>query len=165
MHADAPVDAPVLVLPVGWQPRGYALKGRLALLEVAAMTLQAEVWVEQVPWSRADTLARVWCSAVGAYGWEETLARDLAQTMQVQPDLLAYLAFEGDAATGMMLVSSSERFSGLWAGTRAATDALLQRGRLEFSGFAVSANPSQLDAVPTSSVVGELEVWVSSPRG
>jgi hypothetical protein len=158
VHALEPTNSTVLVLPEGQRPAGYRLEGELALFK-PQVTTDETVWVEQVPWSRAEALACVWCESVGALAWRTEVSTEFARALQSQPDLLAFLALEGDTATGMML-ASSDGFAGVTAGSDRALRALLARGAQDFERFTVSleaTRASTLDGV----VLATLEVWIS----
>ena len=109
------------------QLEGYDLTGTLVALEVEAVGITSSIWVEQVAWTQAPQLARVWCDAVGAGDWRDFVARELAHALETHADLLAYLAYLGDEAVGMM-IASSDGISGLWAGADDAARALFERG-------------------------------------
>jgi hypothetical protein len=157
-YATEDLPHPILISPVGSHPGGYRLEREFV---VASMTqpLEHEIWVEQVPWSRANTLATVWCDHNDAPEWTGEVSRELARVLQSERDLVAYLAFEDDRAVGMM-IASSDGFGGLWAGTPDASSALFARGVTDFGALAVSAEVSKLERLGGTRVLERYRVWL-----
>ena len=109
------------------QLEGDSLAGMLIALEFEAVELSSDIWVEQVAWTQAPQLARVWCDQNDASDWEALVAAELAHSLERDAGLVAYLAYRNDVATGMM-IASSDGICGLWAGANDAARALFARG-------------------------------------
>lgn len=123
------LEQPILVCSAkigGSQLEGYGLAGTLIALEVHATPFSAKIWIEQVAWTQAPRLATVWCEQNDASDWSDFTARELAHSLERHPDLLAYLAYLGDDAVGMM-VASSDGICGWWAGADDVAFALFSR--------------------------------------
>ncbi len=166
-YADAPRAQPIWISAADSAPAGWRLEREFRLLHVPNQEVTLEsVWVEQVPWSRATALAAVWCATNRAESWLSEVSSELARVLQARRDLMAFLAFEGDTATGMMIVSSSAASSGycgLWAGSESAQAALFVRGAQNFERFEVTAEQTQLER-PTKLFSTELAhgyVWIN----
>ena len=125
-----PLEQPILLCSSqleGSGLEGYDLAGTLVALEFHDAPFTSSIWVEQVAWTQAPQLARVWCDLNDASDWLALVARELAHGLESHADLLAYLAYLGDDAVGMM-VASSDGIGGLWAGADDAARALFARG-------------------------------------
>jgi hypothetical protein len=78
----------------------YSSLDGLELIEPKMLELQYSV--EQVNWTQARALARVWCNAHDP-SWEPFVTRALTRAMQNEPRLTAFLAFDSSQAVDMLL--------------------------------------------------------------
>jgi hypothetical protein len=162
-YTESVADFPVLISPDNLEQRGYTLEGALALLEIKPLELSSEIWVEQVPWSRAAALSEVWCAQNNALEWQAEVSKELARILESNRDLLAYLAFGGETATGMMLVSSSG-FCGLWAASDEVALALFNRGANDFGALEVTVFTERLELLQLAEfrALEQYRVWISA---
>jgi hypothetical protein len=160
----------VSALPPEQPPAHWQVLHHLHLLGWRA-GLDPSVYIEQVPWSRADWVAQAWCEQHDAQSWQTLVALEIGRTMQRTPELCAYVALGLDKPVGMALVmpntgwwhdgTPSQWFStqpqgavcGWWAGERHVVEALLNRASADFGGLEV--------AVPATWGLGGFEVCIS----
>ncbi len=131
----------------------------LVVLEVQAG--KSDLIVEQVSWSQASTLARVWCLQNSALDWQELVAKEIARAMQENPKLTAYLAFEDHQPTGMM-IALEPGFSGWLAGGTKALQALTQRLSSDFEHAIVTVPLEKSSSFPKAREIGRLGVWLKT---
>jgi hypothetical protein len=171
-YSEASPAHPIWIAQTATAPAGWRLERKFSLLHVPKQESALEsVWVEQVPWSRAAALAAVWCAVNGAEDWLSEVSKELARVLQTRRDLMAFLAFEGDTATGMMIVSSSSvassvssnGYCGLWAGSERARAALFVRGAQNFERFEITAQETQLERLrrPPVTELAQGYVWIN----
>jgi hypothetical protein len=129
----------------------------LVVLEIQSET--NDLIVEQVSWSQASTLARVWCLQHQALDWQELVAKEIARGMQQNPSLTAYLAFEGHEPTGMML-ALEPGFTGWMAGETKALQALTHRLSNDFEQAIVAVPFEQISLFPNAREIERLSVWL-----
>jgi hypothetical protein len=115
--------------------------------------------VEQVSWSQASTLAKVWCVQHSALEWQELVAKEIARAMQQNPNLTAYLAFENHQPTGMM-IALEPGFSGWLAGETRALQALTQRLSSDFEQAIVAVPLEDFSRFPEAREIERLSVWL-----
>jgi hypothetical protein len=159
-HTDEPLEHPILLSTDNLEPNGFTVEGELIVIEHPALPI-TEIWVEQVPWTRATALSIIWCEHNRALTWTGEVSNELARVMQVHPDMMAFLAFEADRATGMMVVSS-DGFCGLSAGTNDAMRALISRGNADFAGFQIGLDESRLEGFSEVVILERYRVWVNN---
>jgi hypothetical protein len=159
-HTEEALEHSILLSPASLEPVGFKLEGELVVIEARSSPVNT-IWVEQVPWSRANALAVVWCEQNNADDWIGEVPSELARVLQRHPDLLAFLALEANRVTGMMIVSSAG-FCGLSAGTDDAMRALISRGNADFTGFRIALERSRLERISEAVVLERYIVWVSS---
>jgi hypothetical protein len=128
--------------------------------------------VEQVSWTQASTLARVWCSQHQALDWQDFVAQEIARAMQQNPNLTAYLAFDNHEPVGMMIALLAHKiapdglfalepgFAGWVAGETKALQALTQRLESDFRHAVVAVSLEQISFFPKAREIGRLSVWV-----
>jgi hypothetical protein len=162
-YTETMADFPVLLSPARLEPHGFILEREFTLLEVKPFELNPEIWIEQVPWSRGATLAAVWCAQNDALRWQTEVSQELARILETNRDLLAYLAFEGDTATGMMVVSSTG-FCGLWAGSDEVAIAMFKRGANDFGSLEVTVPVNRLESLRLAEfcTLEQYRVWISA---
>jgi hypothetical protein len=131
----------------------------LCLLEVKSEA--NDLIVEQVSWSQASTLARVWCWQHQALNWQEFVTKEIARAMQQTSSLIAYLAFENHQPTGMML-ALEPGFTGWLAGESRALQALTQRLSSDFADAIVAVPLEQQSYFPNALEIERLSVWVKT---
>jgi hypothetical protein len=129
----------------------------LVLLEVQSE--MSDLIVEQVSWTQASTLAKVWCLQHAALAWEEMVAREIVRAMQKFPILTAYLAFEDHEPTGMMLALETG-FSGWLAGEMKALQALTNRLSSDFEQAIVAVSLEQISFFSEAREIERLSVWL-----
>jgi hypothetical protein len=135
----------------------FQVYSSLVLLE-----MQSEVndlIVEQVSWTQATTLARVWCSQHQALDWQDFVAKEIASAMQQHPNLTAYLSFENHEPVGMM-IALEPGFAGWVAGETKALQALTQRLGSDFGRAVVALPLEQISLFPKAREIGRWSVWV-----
>ncbi len=120
-----------------------------------------ELIVEQVSWTQASTLAKVWCSQHSALEWQDLIAKEIARAMQKFPKLLAYLAFENHQPMGMMIVLEPG-FTGWLAGETKALQALTHRLFSDFEQAILAVPPEQASLFPGAREVERLSVWLKT---
>ena len=136
------------------QFQGYS---SLVVLEVKSEA--NDLIVEQVSWSQASTLAKVWCSQHSALGWQDLVAKEIARAMQKNPNLLAYLAFENHQPMGMMIVAEPG-FSAWLAGETEVLQALTHRLWSDFEQAAVAVPLDHASLLPKAREIERLSVWL-----
>jgi hypothetical protein len=129
----------------------------LVLLEMQSE--KSDLIVEQVSWSQASTLSRVWCSQNSALAWQDFVAKEIASAMQQNPNLTAYLAFEDHEPVGMMIALESG-FTGWVAGETKALQALTHRLSSDFEQAIVAVPLEQISLFPKAREIERLSVWV-----
>jgi hypothetical protein len=135
-------------------PSNAEVQHRLTLLEWRGTA--NNVYIEQVPWTRASLLAQAWCEQHHAQPWQALVALELARVLQKTPDLCAYLALESDKPIGMLLAMPKNGWwhdgtppnwfspqpqgaaCGWWAGERQTAEALFARASADFGGLEVA---------------------------
>ena len=131
------LEQPISIRITGSQLEGDDLAGTLIALEFKAVELTSSLWVEQVAWTQAPQLARIWCDQNAAGDWESFVSREFARSLERDTELLAYLAYRDDNAAGMM-IASSDGICGLWAGANDVAQALFARGAHDFERLEVT---------------------------
>jgi hypothetical protein len=126
----------------------------LVLLEMQSET--NDLIVEQVSWTQALTLAKVWCVQHSALDWQDFVAKEITRAMRQNPNLMAYLAFENHEPKGMMIVLEPG-FAGWIAGETKALQALSKRLMSDFGRAIVAMQP---DIFLRVSVLERYSVWV-----
>jgi hypothetical protein len=129
----------------------------LVLLEVQSET--NDLIVEQVSWTQATTLAKIWCSQNSALDWQEHVAKEIASAMQKNSNLIAYLAFENHEPVGMM-IALEPGFAGWVAGETNALQALTQRLESDFKQSIVAVSLEQQSYFPNAQEIERLSVWL-----
>ena len=166
-YTETVADFPVLLSPSCLEPHGFNLEGEFVVLSVKPKELDSEIWIEQVPWSRGATLAEVWCAQNDALEWRAEVSRELARSLEANPDLLSYLAFQGDNPLGMMVVSSTG-LCGLWAAPNETAIALFNRGANDSGSFEVTVPAVRLETLGLTGLPGDARaleqyrVWISA---
>ncbi len=115
--------------------------------------------VEQVSWSQALSLARVWCLENAALDWQDLIAKEIACAMQQNPNLTAYLAFENHQPMGMMIALESG-FAGWLAGETRALQALTHRLASDFAHAIVVVPLEKSSDFSEARELERLSVWV-----
>lgn len=157
------LEQPILICAAqlnGSQLEGYDLAGTLLTLELLPASPDSSIWVEQVAWTQAPQLAHVWCDRNDASDWQALVARELARSLERDTGLLAYLAYQGEVATGMM-IASSDGICGLWAGADDVARALFARSANDLSRLEVSVPLERRSAFQVGSETARFEVWLS----
>ncbi len=165
------LETSLKMLPDAWQPPRLWLSSETAqgLLQYKGLMLEwgtgypANMIIEQVAWTQAPVLARVWCQQHQALEWQDSVANEIARVMQQYPELCAYLAYEADAPTGMLLAMPKTGWwhngtpkqwfssqlqgavSAWWAGKNQIAKALFARAKADFGGLEVSV-PTDFEA-------------------
>jgi hypothetical protein len=129
----------------------------LVLLEVQSEA--NDLVVEQVSWSQASNLARVWCLQNSALNWQDLVAKEIASAMQQNPNLIAYLAFENHEPVGMM-IALEPGFTAWLAGERKALQALTHRLSSDFEHAVVAVPLEDISSFPQAREVERLSVWL-----
>jgi hypothetical protein len=129
----------------------------LVLLEVQSEA--NDLVVEQVSWSQASNLARVWCLQNSALDWQDLVAKEIASAMQQNPNLIAYLAFENHEPVGMM-IALEPGFTAWLAGERKALQALTHRLSSDFEHAVVAVPLEDISSFPQAREIERLSVWV-----
>jgi hypothetical protein len=129
----------------------------LVLLEVQAEI--NEIIVEQVSWTQAETLARVWCMFYQALDWQDFIAKEIARALQQHPSLSAYLAFENHQVVGMMIALETG-FSGWLAGETRVLEAFANRLASDFENTLLSASLEQSKDFANTRMTDTYSVWV-----
>jgi hypothetical protein len=129
----------------------------LVLLEVQSEA--NDLIVEQVSWTQASTLARVWCLQHQALDWTEFVAKEIARGMQQSSKLTAYLAFENHEPTGMMF-ALEPGFTAWMAGETRALQALTNRLSSDFEQAIVAVPIEQISFFPEAREIARLSVWL-----
>ena len=130
-----------------------------SLVLLAVRSEANDLIVEQVSWSQASTLARVWCLENVALEWQELVAKEIASAMQQNPNLTAYLAFDNHEPVGMMVVLELG-FTGWLAGDTKALQALMQRLESDFQQAVVAVPLEQQSYLPKAREIERFSVWV-----
>ena len=167
LYGDSALQQPILIRPnypetcqlEDCQLEGYDLAGTLVALEFLPDPPDPRLWVEQVAWTQAPRLAGVWCDHNNANDWQEFVTRELARSLESHPDLLAYLAYSGDNAMGMMIVSS-DGICGLWAGMDDVALALFARGASDLGQLEVIVPIERRAAFASSAERERFLVWL-----
>jgi hypothetical protein len=129
----------------------------LVLLEVQSEA--NDLVVEQVSWSQASNLARVWCLQNSALDWQDLVAKEIASAMQQNPNLIAYLAFEDHEPVGMM-IALEPGFTAWLAGERKALQALTHRLSSDFEHAVVAVPLEDISSFPQAREIERLSVWL-----
>jgi hypothetical protein len=155
----------------------------LVLLEVKPEA--SDLIVEQVSWTQASTLARVWCLENAALDWQELVAKEIASAMRQNAKLTAYLAFENHEPVGMMIALLAHKiapvlmpdvhlaggiadglfalepgFAGWLAGEARALQTLAQRLSSDFEQAIVAVPLEQNPRFPEAREIERLSVWL-----
>ena len=161
-------DAPNLELAAS--NAQFQVFSSLVLLEVKPVA--SDVIVEQVSWTQALTLARVWCLQHQALDWQEFVAKEIARAFQKTPNLTAYLAFENHQAIGMLIALLAHKtapdglfalesgFAGWIAGESRAFQALSNRLLSDFENAIISVPLEQSKQFEHTRVTDSYSVWV-----
>ena len=164
-------DAPNLELAAS--NAQFQVFSSLVLLEVKPVA--SDVIVEQVSWTQALTLARVWCLQHQALDWQEFVAKEIARAFQKTPNLTAYLAFENHQAIGMLIALLAHKtapdglfalesgFAGWIAGESRAFQALSNRLLSDFENAIISVpleQSKQSKQFEHTRVTDSYSVWV-----
>ena len=163
-YSDQPINQAILICPAtaeGSTLNGSELTGTLVALEVQTAPLRTSIWVEQVAWTQAALIARVWCNHCAASDWLALVTRELARSLEVDPDLVAYMVYSGDDAVGMM-IASSDGFSGWWAGPDDVAAALFARGASDFGRLVVSVPLARRDAFKVHIETARFNLWLGA---
>ncbi len=147
VYGDSVLEQPISIRVSDLEPsqlndrllEGHELAGTLIALEFQPDEVLSSIWVEQVAWTQAPQLARVWCNFHGAGDWESFVSRELARNLERDEELLAYLAYQGDDSAGMM-IASSDGICGLWAGANDVARALFGRGAHDLAKLEVTVS-------------------------
>jgi hypothetical protein len=129
----------------------------LVLLEVQSEA--NDLVVEQVSWSQASNLARVWCLQNSALDWQDLVAKEIASAMQQNPNLIAYLAFENHEPVGMM-IALEPGFTAWLAGERKELQALTHRLSSDFEHAVVAVPLENISSFPQAREIERLSVWL-----
>jgi hypothetical protein len=129
----------------------------LVLLEMPSV--EGELIVEQVSWSQAPTLARVWCLQHSALDWQELVAKEIVRAMQQNPNLTAYLAFDHHEPVGMM-IALEPGFAGWIAGETKTLQALSQRLESDFEQAVFVVPLERQSYFSEAREIERLSVWV-----
>ena len=146
-----------------------------------------DVIVEQVSWSQASSLAKVWCLQNSALPWQELVAKEIIRAMQKNPNLMAFLAFENHQPTGMMIALLAHKiapvlmpdvhlaggiadglfalesgFSGWLAGETRAIQALTHRLSSDFKHAVVAVPLEDFSRFPQARELARLGVWLKT---
>ena len=173
-------DAPNLELAAS--NAQFQVFSSLVLLEVKPVA--SDVIVEQVSWTQALTLARVWCLQHQALDWQEFVAKEITRALQKNPNLTAYLAFENHQAIGMLIALLAHKtapldhkrapsgmvadglfalesgFAGWIAGESRAFQALSNRLLSDFENAIISVPLEQSKQFEHTRVTDSYSVWV-----
>ena len=161
-------DAPNLELAAS--NAQFQVFSSLVLLEVKPVA--SDVIVEQVSWTQALTLARVWCLQHQALDWQEFVAKEITRALQKNPNLTAYLAFENHQAIGMLIALLAHKtapdglfalesgFAGWIAGESRAFQALSHRLLSDFENAIISVPLEQSKQFEHTRVTDSYSVWV-----
>ena len=161
-------DAPNLELAAS--NAQFQVFSSLVLLEVKPVA--SDVIVEQVSWTQALTLARVWCLQHQALDWQEFVAKEITRALQKNPNLTAYLAFENHQAIGMLIALLAHKtapdglfalesgFAGWVAGESRAFQALSNRLLSDFENAIISVPLEQSKQFEHTRVTDSYSVWV-----
>ena len=161
-------DAPNLELAAS--NAQFQVFSSLVLLEVKPVA--SDVIVEQVSWTQALTLARVWCLQHQALDWQEFVAKEITRALQKNPSLTAYLAFESHQAIGMLIALLAHKtapdglfalesgFAGWIAGESRAFQALSHRLLSDFENAIISVPLEQSKQFEHTRVTDSYSVWV-----
>ena len=161
-------DAPNLELAAS--NAQFQVFSSLVLLEVKPVA--SDVIVEQVSWTQALTLARVWCLQHQALDWQEFVAKEITRALQKNPSLTAYLAFENHQAIGMLIALLAHKtapdglfalesgFAGWIAGESRAFQALSNRLLSDFENAIISVPLEQSKQFEHTRVTDSYSVWV-----
>ena len=160
VYGDATLEHPISIRLESSDLEADNLAATLIALEVKAVAITSSIWVEQVAWTQAPQLARVWCDQNNAHDWQEFVARELARSLERDAGLLAYLAYLDDHAAGMM-IASSDGICGLWAGTDDVARALFARGAHDLSTLKVTVACDRRGAFPETMETARFEVFVT----
>ena len=142
------------------QLEGSDLAVTLVALGFEAVEITSSIWVEQVAWTQAPQLARVWCDQNDASDWQAFVAGELAHSLERDAGLLAYLAYQNDAATGMM-IASSDGICGLWAGAIDVAQALFARGAHDLSRLKVIVACDRRSAFLEAMETARFEIFIT----
>ncbi len=162
LYGDSALEQPILIRPSRLddsQLEGYDLVGTLIALEFKAVEITSSLWVEQVAWTQAAQLARVWCEHNDASDWQTFVARSLARSLQAHPDLLAYIAYQSKAEVSMMVISSGG-CCGWWAGTDDVARALFARGASDLGQLEVTV-PIERRSVFEGTQTARFEIFIA----
>jgi hypothetical protein len=121
----------------------------------------SDLLVEQVAWTQASTLARVWCGQHQALDWQEFVAKELARAMQQNPSLTAYLAFEDHEPVGMM-IALEPGFTGWIAGETRALRALMHRLASDFEEAIAAVSLEDFSRFSEAREVERLSIWLKT---
>jgi hypothetical protein len=128
----------------------------LVMLEVQSDA--NDLVVEQVSWTQATALAKVWCVQHQALNWQEFITKEITRGMQQHPNLTAYLAFEDHEPTGMMIALETG-FAGWIAGKSRALQALTHRLSSDFTEAVVTMPLEKLEMLPNDRVLDRYSIW------
>ena len=128
----------------------------LMLLEVKSEA--NEVIVEQVSWSQASALARVWCLQHNALDWQDWVAKEIARAVQQSLSLTAYLVFENHQVAGMMIAHETG-FAAWLAGETRAIEALAHRLSIDFEP-GILAVP--FEVFPHAKLLDRYSIWLKT---
>ena len=162
-YSNQPINHPIVICPSdlgGGHPEGFDLVGTLVALEVDITPVPIGIWVEQVAWTQAPHLAAVWCEQNSASDWLALTSGELARGLETHPDFVAYIAYEADAAVGMM-IASSDGFCGLWAGADDVARALFARGANDLKRLAVNVPLERRRAFAINAETASFDIWLS----
>ncbi len=135
----------------------FQVYSSLVLLEMPSV--EGELIVEQVSWSQAPTLAKVWCLQNSALDWQDFVAQEIASAMRQNPNLMAYLAFENHEPVGMM-IALEPGFTGWIAGETKTLQALSQRLESDFKHVIVAVPLEEISLFPEAREIERLSAWV-----
>ena len=165
-YSNQPINQPIVICPSdleGSRLEGFDLVGTLVALTVDITPVPISIWVEQVAWTQAPRLAAVWCEQNNASDWLAFVSGEFARSLETHPDFVAYMAYEADAAVGMMIVSS-DGFCGLWAGADDVARALFARGANDLKRLAVSVPLERRRAFAINTETASFDIWLSRPQ-
>ena len=131
----------------------------LVVLEVQSEI--SDLIVEQVSWSQAPTLAKVWCLQHSALEWQDFVAKEIARAMQQNAKLTAYLAFEDHQPTGMM-IALEPGFTAWLAGKETAMQALTHRLSSDFEQAIVAVPLENFFGFREAREIERLSVWLKT---
>lgn len=117
--------------------------------------------IEQVSWSIARECAQIWGTQQGALKWVESISGEIARIMQLEPKLMAFLAYQNDRAIGMALVLDGEMY--LHSADLEVTRAFVKRAAFDLENAVRLYVPvEQIFRWPLLRELEQFSIWVKT---